>query len=109
MELRISFLYHKDQTTLNPPRPIRSYLLFKYSMDYALLPNLRVGLSGFLYHPPEEGLYFRQRYGDTVVGFGPGIKYDLGRWSFTFQSQLNSGSQTRREGFQNWFRVWYAF
>lgn len=110
MELRISFLYNGDQAPLRPENPVQSYLLFKYSMDYALLPNLRVGLSGFLYHPKsDDGSYFQKRVGDMVMGFGPGIKYDLGRWSFTFQSQMNTGNRDRKEGFQNWFRVWYAF
>lgn len=109
LELRISFLYNGDHSAVPPERPVQSHLLFKYSMDYALLPNLRVGLSGFLFHPTEENLYFQRRYRDTVLGFGPGVKYDLGRWSFTFQSQMDTGSRDRKEGFQNWFRVWYAF
>jgi hypothetical protein len=110
VELRVSFLYNSDKTGLRPENPVQSPLLFKYSMDYALLPNLRVGLSGFLYHPKtDEGAYFQKRFGDMVMGFGPGIKYDLGRWSFTFQSQVDTGNQDRKEGFQNWFRVWYAF
>jgi hypothetical protein len=110
VEVRISFLYNGDKAALRPENSLQSPLLFKYSMDYALLPNLRVGLSGFLYHPKsEEGSYFKKRFGDMVMGFGPGIKYDLGRWSFTFQSQVNTGNQDQKEGFQNWFRVWYAF
>ncbi len=109
LELRISFLYNGDQTALPAERPIQSHLLFKYSMDYALLPNLRVGLSGFLFHPMEDKAYFQRRYGDTVMGLGPGVKYDLGRWSFTFQSQVDTGDRNRKEGLQNWFRVWYAF
>ncbi len=109
VELRISFLYNGDKTALTQGGPIQSHLLFKYSMDYSVLPNLRVGLSGFLYHPTEERAYFQRRFGDMVMGFGPGVKYDLGRWSFTFQSQVDTGNRDRREGFQNWFRVWYAF
>lgn len=110
VELRISFLYNGDKAALSQDRPVDSHLLFKYSMDYALLPNLRVGLSGFLYHPKnEDGSYFQRRFGDMVMGFGSGIKYDLGRWSFTFQSQMDTGNREGKEGFQNWFRVWYAF
>lgn len=110
VELRISFLYNGDKTALAQDRPFQSHLLFKYSMDYPVLPNLRVGLSGFLYHPKgEEGAYFQKRFGDMVMGFGPGVKYDLGRWSFTFQSQMDTGSRDRKDGFQNWLRVWYAF
>ena len=110
LELRISFLYNGDKNARAQDRLVQSHLLFKYSMDYAVLPNLRVGLSGFLYHPKnDEGSYFQRRFGDMVMGFGPGVKYDLGRWSFTFQSQVDTGSRDRREGFQNWFRVWYAF
>jgi hypothetical protein len=109
LELRISFLYDRDNAAFSQERPIQSHLLFRYSMDYALLPNLRVGLRGFLYHPPEEKAFFQRRYGDMVLGFGPGIKYDLGNWSFTFQSQVDTGSRDRRDGFHNWLRVWYAF
>ncbi len=106
LELRISFLYDRENQAFNPERPINSYLLFKYSMDYRLLPNLQVGLNGFLYHPATDSLSYRQRFGH-LMGLGPGIKYDLGRWSFTFKSQLATGD--RGEGLENWFRVWYAF
>jgi hypothetical protein len=41
------------------------------------------------------------------MGFGPGIQYDLGRWSFMLRSQVESNP--RGEDLQNWFRVWYAF
>jgi hypothetical protein len=109
LELRISFLYDAEQTPLQAQRPIHSHLLFKYAMDYRLLPNLQVGLSGFLYHPQADTLALQRRFGGMVMGWGPGIKYDLGRWSFAFKSQLSTGSQERSEGLENWFRVWYAF
>jgi hypothetical protein len=106
LELRISFLYDREHQAFTPERPINSYLLFKYSMDYRLLPNLQVGLNGFLYRPASDSLAYQQRFGH-LMGLGPGIKYDLGRWSFTFKSQLATGD--RGEGLENWFRVWYAF
>ena len=43
-------------------------------------------------------------------GPGPGIKYDLGRWSFLLKTQLETGNQDRgADGMQSSVRVWYAF
>ncbi len=108
LELRISFLYNREQAPYTPERPIHSHLLFKYSMDYGLLPNLQVGFSGFYYHPQVDDLFYQRRLGQRAMAWGPGVRYDLGRWSFTFRSQIGTGL---REGsdLQNWFRVWYAF
>jgi hypothetical protein len=107
LDLRISFLYDGQPRSSQAERPIHSFLLFKYSMDYRLLPNLQVGLSGFLYHANADFFFYQQRFGKMAMGWGPGIKYDLGRWSFTFKSQLATGE--RGDGLENWFRVWYAF
>jgi len=109
-EMSISFLYSGEGTPAAPrERPGESPLLFKSSLDYSLLPNLQVGLSGFLYHGAVDTRYFQRRYGDVILGLGPGIRYDLGRWSLTLQSQYGTGSRNQKEGLQNWFRVWYAF
>ena len=107
-ELRISFLYGGEPGAQPVERPVQSHLLFKYSMEYSLLPNLQVGLSGFFYQPVVDHMYFQRRYGDRVLGLGPGLRYDLGSWSFTFQSQIDTGGRERRE-LQNWFRLRYAF
>lgn len=113
LELRISVLYNREPFgLLEPKRRSDSPLLFKYSMDYRLLANLRVGLSGYLYHAhADEGFSPKRPFGDQdrVMGLGPGIKYDLGRWSFVFKSQLETGHRDRGENLQNWFRIWYAF
>jgi hypothetical protein len=112
LELRISFLYDlKPPASQSDSRFIRSYLLFKYSMDYRVMPNLQVGLTGYLYKQRSPGfLTFKgPRLDEPIVGLGPGVKYDLGRWSFIFQSQLETGTRNRDEGLNNWFRVWYAF
>ncbi len=112
LELRISFLYDGNRAGLQAQRPVNSYLLFKYSMDYRILPNLQVGLSGFLYQSNPDWPDLQRRYGSTVMGLGPGIKYDLGRWSFTIKSQLATGNRGPGEsgpGLENWLRVWYAF
>lgn len=108
--LNISFRYGKESGSAPPegqgaPQPI----LLKSSLDYSLLPNLQVGLSGFLYHGVADSRYFQRRYGDVVMGLGPGVRYDLGRWSLTLQSQYGTKSRDQKEGLQNWFRVWYAF
>lgn len=110
---RVSFLYHREASVGNAlgaaDRPIQSPLLFRYSMDYCLLPNLQVGLSGFLYQPPGDILSLQRRYSHLTMGWGPGVKYDLGRWSFTFRSQLEGVRPEGGQDLQNWFRVWYAF
>jgi len=84
---------------------------FDYCVDYAFLPNLRMGVAGF---------YYVQTTGDTVDGvnvgrharqfaIGPGIKYDYGKWSFLFIPQFEMATLNRPEGQRYWFRIWYAF
>lgn len=112
-EFRISVLYDREPASpLDPKRRKDSPMLFKYSMDYRLLSNLQVGLNGYLYHPyADEGFSFQRPLGDRdrVLGLGPGIRYDLGHWSFVLKSQLETGNRDRGDNLQNWFRVWYAF
>ena len=109
VELRVSFLYDGDRTEFRPDRPFQSYVLFRYSMDYRLLPNLRVGLSGYLYHPlTSPGIQARHPWRDAM-GLGPALRYDLGRWSFIVKGQVVSGEQPRSESLESWFRVWYSF
>ncbi|MCL6621696.1 MAG: hypothetical protein K6T55_06290 [Syntrophobacterales bacterium] len=110
VELTISFRYGGEARSAPPesqgaPQP----LLLRSSLDYSLFPNLQVGLSGFLYHGATDSRYFQRRYGDVALGVGPGVRYDLGRWSLTLQSQYGTRSRDQKEGLQNWFRVWYAF
>jgi len=110
---RISFRYHRDHSGGGSDRLVQSPLLFKYSMDYYLSPNLRVGMSGFLFQPPGDHLSFLRNKNDLVMGWGPSLKYDLGRWSFAFQGQLERGRERGRpeddRNIQSWLRVWYAF
>lgn len=108
--LNISFRYGKENGSAPPEgQGALQPLLVKSSLDYSLLPNLQVGLSGFLYHGAADSRYFQRRYGDITMGLGPGVRYDLGRWSLTLQSQYGIKSRDQKEGLQNWFRVWYAF
>jgi hypothetical protein len=110
LEMRISVLYSREPSLEPQRRPESSSLLLKYAMEYRLLPNLQVGLSGYLYRPDGgEGFSFGRAFGDRVMGVGPGLKYDLGRWSFVIRSQFEPGSRDRGDNLQNWFRVWYAF
>jgi hypothetical protein len=109
MEMNISVLYNRDER--NPAsldyQKRSDSLLMKYSLDYRLLPNLKVGLNAYLYRPdPGESLSLTGALNDRVMGMGPGLKYDLGRWSFLLKSQVETGD---RKDMQNWFRVWYAF
>lgn len=109
---RISFRYHRESVVGNTERYNQSPLLFKYSMDYCLSSKLKVGLSGFLYQPPADQLSFLRQKPDLVMGWGPSLKYDLGRWSFTFQSQVSQAERVKPDegkDLQGWFRVWYAF
>jgi hypothetical protein len=110
LQLNVSFLYNHASSALDPGRHRDSLPLFNYSMDYRLLPNFKVGLSGYLYYPHgDQGFAFNRPYGDRVMGVGPGIKYDLGRWSFIIKSQMETGDRDRADNLQNWLRVWYAF
>ena len=110
LELNISFRYNRNAPSLDPRRPSDTQPLFNYSMDYRLHPNLKVGLSGYLYYPyAEQGFSLNRSFGDRVMGLGPGVKYDLGRWSFVFKSQVETGNRDRGDDLQNWVRVWYAF
>ncbi len=88
----------------------------KYAVDYRVLSNLRVGLNSYLYRPSEEGFPFQRPLANQLLGVGPELKYDLGRWSFLLKSQMETGNrnqgpagQSQGNDLQNWFRVWYAF
>ena len=109
---RISFRYNSENPVGVAERFTQSPLLFKYSMDYCLSSKLKVGLSGFLYQPPADQLSLVRQKTDLVMGWGPSLKYDLGRWNFTFQSQVSQAEKIKPEDnkdLQGWFRVWYAF
>ncbi len=108
LQLHISVLYAGDPGRIEPQKQSDS-MLMKTSLDYRLLPNLQVGLNAYLYRPePGNNLSVAQPFGDRVMGVGPGLKYDLGRWSFVMKSQMETGARDRSD-LQNWFRVWYAF
>jgi hypothetical protein len=113
LEMNISVLYNRDErepaVSLDPQRRGDASLLMKYSLDYRLLPNLKVGLNAYLYRPdPADNLSLTGSFADHVMGMGPGLKYDLGRWSFLLKSQVETGREHGKD-MQNWFRVWYAF
>jgi hypothetical protein len=110
LEMGISFKYHQDPALDVSRRPAAS-MFFNYSMDYRLLPNLKVGLHGYLYRYDTggENLTFSRSLGDTALGLGPGLRYDLGRWSFIMKAQVEANRERGESGLQNWFRVWYAF
>lgn len=111
LEMRISVLYDREPGRIEPQKRNESSLLMKSSLDYRLLPNLQVGLNAYLYRPEAgDGLSLSRQFGDRVMGLGPGIKYDLGRWSFMLKSQLETGNRERSaDGMQSSVRVWYAF
>jgi hypothetical protein len=110
-ELRISFLYNKENPAGMGEATAPSHLLFKYDMDYQLMPNLQVGVSGYLYQPYSSDYmtWRNSKLQEPFLGLGPGIRYNLGRWSFILKSQLQTSSQTRSDSLQSWFRVWYVF
>jgi hypothetical protein len=111
LEMNISVLYKREPgaTPEAPQRLADNPFFMKYSMDYRVLANLHVGLNAYLYRPAEDSLSVQRPFGQPVMGFGPQLKYDLGRWSFLLKSQMESGSRDQKEGVQNWLRVWYAF
>ncbi len=108
LEMHISVLYAGDPGQIEPQKQGDSMLL-QSSLDYRLLPNLKVGLNAYLYRPdPANNLAAAQPYGGQAMGVGPGLAYDLGRWSFIMKSQMETDARDRND-LQNWFRVWYAF
>jgi hypothetical protein len=108
-ELNISIRYNREPTPGDPQPLSKSPLYMKYSVDYRLLPNLRVGLNSYLYRPSEEAFPFQSSMASPLLGVGPELKYDLGRWNFLLKSQLGTGNRDQGKDLQNWFRVWYAF
>jgi hypothetical protein len=111
LEMHISVLYNRESAPIEPLKRGEASMLWGYSLDYRLLPNLKVGLNAYLYRPDSsDSLSMVRPFGDQIMGLGPGIKYDLGRWSFLVKSQMETGNRDQRaDGVQNWFRVWYAF
>jgi hypothetical protein len=108
-ELNISIRYNRDPSPVSPQHLNNPSLYMKYAMDYRVLSNLRVGLNSYLYRPSEEGFAFQRQETNQLLGLGPEIKYDLGRWSFLLKSQVERGNLNQGKDLQNWFRVWYAF
>jgi hypothetical protein len=108
-ELNISIRYNREPTPGAPQPLSKSPLYMKYAVDYRLLPNLRVGLNSYLYRPSEEVFPFQSSLANSLVGVGPELKYDLGRWNFLLKSQVETGNRDQGKDLQNWFRVWYAF
>jgi len=108
LEMQISVHYQREPVTLESQKGSDS-LLMSSSLNYLLLPNLKVGLNAYLYRPdPGDRLSLRP-FGDQVMGLGPGLKYDLGRWSFLLRSEVETGNQHGGSDLQHWFRVWYAY
>jgi hypothetical protein len=108
-EMNISIRYNRDNSPGDQQQLGNSPLYMKYAMDYRLLSNLRVGLNGYFYRPSEDHFAFQNHTADHLLGVGPELKYDLGRWSFLLKSQMESGNRDQGKDLQNWFRVWYAF
>ena len=108
-ELNISIRYNRASASVDPQQLNNPSLYMKYAMDYRVLSNLRVGLNSYLYRPSEEGFAFQHSKTNQLLGVGPELKYDLGRWSFLLKSQVESGTLNQGKDLQNWFRVWYAF
>jgi hypothetical protein len=113
LEFNISIRYNREPAPAEPSRLNNSPLYMKYAVDYRVLSNLRVGLNSYLYRPSEEGFPFQRPLANQLLGVGPELKYDLGRWSFLLKSQIEAGNRTQGQDqgkdLQNWFRVWYAF
>jgi hypothetical protein len=108
-ELNISIRYNRDPSPGETQPLSKSPLYMKYAVDYRLMSNLRVGLNSYLYRPSEEGFPFQHSLANPLVGVGPELKYDLGRWNFLLKSQVESSNRDQGKDLQNWFRVWYAF
>lgn len=84
---------------------------FDYCVDYAVMPNLRLGAAGFYYIQTTPDTMDGVRIGNQGRQFalGPAIKYDYRRWSFCFIPQFEMATLNRPEGQRYWVRAWYAF
>ena len=84
---------------------------FDYCVDYALLPNLRLGVAGFYYVQTTADNADGRNIGNhgRQLAIGPAIKYDYQRWSFLVSPQFEMATINRPEGQRYWARVWYAF
>ncbi len=113
LEMRITVHYNEDPVQVQDPKHNFNSLLVSSTLGYRMLPDLQVGLNGYYFRSRDEaGFGFSRPAGDRLLGVGPEIKYDLGRWNFMLKSQLESGTRDGRDrgdGLGNWFRVWYAF
>lgn len=84
---------------------------FDYCVDYAVIPNLRLGAAGYYYTQTTADVADGIDIGFHGRGFaiGPAIKYDWQRWTFAAISQFEMAAKNRPEGVRNWIRIWYAF
>lgn len=86
---------------------------FDYCVDYAVRPNLRLGVAGYYYvqttkDTADDGRAFAFGHGREFA-LGPAIKYDYGKFSFCVINQFEMAALNRPEGVRNWIRIWYAF
>jgi hypothetical protein len=85
---------------------------FDYCVDYAVLPNLRIGAAGYYYTQTTGDVKDGKNIGFHGRGFaiGPGIKYDITKkFSLALISQFELATINRPEGIRNWVRMWYCF
>lgn len=95
-----------------------------YSVSYAVMPELRLGVSGYYYQqvsddsytlnnaipgPVQDLLRADEGYHSRVVALGPGIWYNHKNMFFELRTQFEMAAENKTEGQNVWFKFTYAF
>jgi len=115
----VKLMYDFPTKNTNPIETLRSRdyyqsgqaIHFDYCLDYAVLPNLRLGAAGFAYWQTTADNQDGRKIGNHARQFaiGPAVKFDYQKWSFCLIYQWELATLNRPEGQRLWFRTWYAF
>jgi hypothetical protein len=81
---------------------------FDYCLDYAVLLNLRLGITGYYYVQTTPDIQDGRKVGkySRVFGMGPGLKYDVGKVSFILVNQWEMAAKNFSEGRTFWVKLW---
>jgi len=96
------------ETSLHPGQEFH----FDYSLSWALLPSLRLGLTGYYYQQTTDDEIddkdVEHNRGKTIA-VGPGIMWNHKRLSLILRTQYEFGVKNRPQGHNVWFKIAYKF
>ncbi|MFZ5775174.1 MAG: SphA family protein [Thermodesulfobacteriota bacterium] len=97
---------------------------FDYSASYAVMPNLRLGVSGYYYTqttddsydlntsipaPVQDLLRADEGSHSRVFAMGPGLWYNHKNMFFELRNQYEMAAENKTEGYNLWLKFTYAF